>query len=201
MARVSAAAAATRRRCCSRSTNSATAGLTTAQLAALAAELGSDVPFFVYRSAAICRGRGEQVNPFDFGVKRCRFYCSSRRFPCRPLCLSALAGFAGIARGFLFHPASGLGRVAQRSRTACLREIFPAGRIENLAARPAGSRGRIDVRLGFDGFRRAAIAETHGESRRGASTSGIRGVMELRLHDRRKPDGVIRTSRGRRAIR
>ena len=38
-------------------------GLGTPELAALAAELGSDVPFFVYRSAAICRGRGELVEP------------------------------------------------------------------------------------------------------------------------------------------
>ena len=41
-------------------------GLTTGQLAAMAAELGSDVPFFVYRSAAICRGRGEIIEPVDF---------------------------------------------------------------------------------------------------------------------------------------
>ena len=37
--------------------------LTTARLAALAAELGSDVPFFIYRAAAMCRGRGERVEP------------------------------------------------------------------------------------------------------------------------------------------
>ena len=37
--------------------------LSVARLAALAAELGSDVPFFVYRSAAFCRGRGEKVDP------------------------------------------------------------------------------------------------------------------------------------------
>ena len=41
--------------------------LPVARLAALAAELGSDVPFFVYRSAAVCRGRGEQVEPVAFG--------------------------------------------------------------------------------------------------------------------------------------
>jgi 4-diphosphocytidyl-2-C-methyl-D-erythritol kinase len=35
-------------------------------LAAMAAELGSDVPFFVYESAAFCRGRGEQVEPVPF---------------------------------------------------------------------------------------------------------------------------------------
>ncbi|MDH3719791.1 MAG: 4-(cytidine 5'-diphospho)-2-C-methyl-D-erythritol kinase, partial [Planctomycetota bacterium] len=33
------------------------------QLMELAAELGSDVPFFLARTAAICRGRGEQVRP------------------------------------------------------------------------------------------------------------------------------------------
>ncbi len=33
------------------------------QLAELAAELGSDVPFFLYDRAAFCRGRGERVEP------------------------------------------------------------------------------------------------------------------------------------------
>ncbi len=34
-----------------------------AELARLAAEIGSDVPFFLFQSAAICRGRGEIVEP------------------------------------------------------------------------------------------------------------------------------------------
>lgn len=38
-------------------------GWSTEQLATLGAELGSDVPFFLYRSAAVCRGRGERVEP------------------------------------------------------------------------------------------------------------------------------------------
>lgn len=33
------------------------------RLALIAAEVGSDVPFFLYGSAAICRGRGERVEP------------------------------------------------------------------------------------------------------------------------------------------
>ena len=37
-----------------------------AELAAQAAELGSDIPFFIYQSAAKCRGRGERVEPLDF---------------------------------------------------------------------------------------------------------------------------------------
>jgi 4-diphosphocytidyl-2-C-methyl-D-erythritol kinase len=37
------------------------------ELATLAAELGSDIPFFVYQSAAICRGRGERVEPVPSG--------------------------------------------------------------------------------------------------------------------------------------
>ena len=42
------------------------AGFDTAALSAMAAELGSDIPFFVYRSAAVCRGRGELVEPVEF---------------------------------------------------------------------------------------------------------------------------------------
>ena len=37
------------------------AGLRAEELAAIAAEIGSDVPFFIYESPAICRGRGELV--------------------------------------------------------------------------------------------------------------------------------------------
>ena len=35
-------------------------------LAAMAADLGSDIPFFIYQSAAVIRGRGERVEPVDF---------------------------------------------------------------------------------------------------------------------------------------
>jgi 4-diphosphocytidyl-2-C-methyl-D-erythritol kinase len=41
-------------------------GLGVEALRELAAELGSDVPFFVYQSAAVCRGRGEIVQPVAF---------------------------------------------------------------------------------------------------------------------------------------
>ena len=37
------------------------------RLAALAAEIGSDVPFFLYSCAAICRGRGEKIDMIDSG--------------------------------------------------------------------------------------------------------------------------------------
>jgi 4-diphosphocytidyl-2-C-methyl-D-erythritol kinase len=37
--------------------------LALAEFARLAAEIGSDVPFFLFQSAAICRGRGEIVEP------------------------------------------------------------------------------------------------------------------------------------------
>jgi len=39
------------------------AGLPQDELLKLAAQLGSDVPFFVVRAAAVCRGRGEIVEP------------------------------------------------------------------------------------------------------------------------------------------
>ena len=39
------------------------------ELLKLAAELGSDVPFFVVRSPAVCRGRGEIVTPMSLATK------------------------------------------------------------------------------------------------------------------------------------
>ncbi len=39
------------------------------RLATLAAELGSDVPFFLAGGAAVCRGRGEIVQPVSFGAQ------------------------------------------------------------------------------------------------------------------------------------
>lgn len=38
-------------------------GASDAKLAELAAQLGSDVPFFIYQRPAICRGRGEIIEP------------------------------------------------------------------------------------------------------------------------------------------
>ena len=40
-----------------------------AKLAQLAARLGSDVPFFIYRTPAICRGRGEIIEAFELKEK------------------------------------------------------------------------------------------------------------------------------------
>lgn len=45
------------------------AGLDQAELLELAAQLGSDVPFFVVRAAAVCRGRGEIVTPISLETK------------------------------------------------------------------------------------------------------------------------------------
>ena len=40
-------------------------GWTIDRLTRFAAEYGSDIPFFMYGSSAICRGRGERVQPVD----------------------------------------------------------------------------------------------------------------------------------------
>jgi len=40
-----------------------------AKLAELAGRLGSDIPFFIYRTAAICRGRGEIIEPIRLKEK------------------------------------------------------------------------------------------------------------------------------------
>ena len=52
-------------------------GWSDARLVALAEELGSDVPFFLGRSAAICRGRGELIEP----IVACRLHLVVARPP------------------------------------------------------------------------------------------------------------------------
>lgn len=47
-------------------------GLKHAELSAIAADLGSDVPYFLQSSSAICRGRGERVEPIA-GLPRMSF--------------------------------------------------------------------------------------------------------------------------------
>ncbi len=42
------------------------AGLSTKALVNMAAQLGSDIPFFIHQSAAVIRGRGEIVEPANF---------------------------------------------------------------------------------------------------------------------------------------
>jgi 4-diphosphocytidyl-2-C-methyl-D-erythritol kinase len=41
-------------------------GIPTEELAAIAAGIGSDVPFFIYETVCDCRGRGEIVSPVEF---------------------------------------------------------------------------------------------------------------------------------------
>ncbi|HEX7365008.1 MAG TPA: 4-(cytidine 5'-diphospho)-2-C-methyl-D-erythritol kinase [Dehalococcoidia bacterium] len=43
--------------------------LTTPELINIAAKLGSDVPFFIYRGAAVVEGRGEKVNPVQVSAR------------------------------------------------------------------------------------------------------------------------------------
>lgn len=47
-------------------------GLKQSELSAVAEELGSDVPYFLHSSSAICRGRGERVEPIA-GLPRMSF--------------------------------------------------------------------------------------------------------------------------------
>ncbi|MDZ7816577.1 MAG: 4-(cytidine 5'-diphospho)-2-C-methyl-D-erythritol kinase [Planctomycetota bacterium] len=44
------------------------------KLASFAARIGSDVPFFIYDSLAVCTGRGEQVQPVNLKSIPCMWY-------------------------------------------------------------------------------------------------------------------------------
>jgi 4-diphosphocytidyl-2-C-methyl-D-erythritol kinase len=57
------------------------------ELVALAAQLGSDVAFFLYGGTAICRGRGEQVAPLRWSVPSCCYVlvCPDIAMPTREM--------------------------------------------------------------------------------------------------------------------
>jgi len=95
-------------------------GLSLPELAAMAAELGSDVPFFLHRGPAVCRGRGERIEPalglglMNFVVVRpaeglataavygaCRPAASPR--PLQPLLEALRQGNVRRAGGLLFN--------------------------------------------------------------------------------------------------
>jgi 4-diphosphocytidyl-2-C-methyl-D-erythritol kinase len=67
-------------------------GLTRAELAALGAELGSDVPFFFASPAAWCTGRGEVVSPLRLRPDRPLWLVLA----CPPAGLSTAAVFAAL---------------------------------------------------------------------------------------------------------
>jgi 4-diphosphocytidyl-2-C-methyl-D-erythritol kinase len=65
-------------------------GLSLAELTALAAELGSDVAFFLHPPAAWCTGRGEEVTPWPLGA---RLHVV---LVCPPFGLSTAAVYRGV---------------------------------------------------------------------------------------------------------
>ena len=116
-----------------------------AELAGLAAELGSDVPFFLRAGTAVCRGRGERVEPIS-GFGRLSFVVvrppdglrtSAVYQRCRPADQPqsvAAAISAGRAQG-----AVGLGRSLVNRLEPAARELSPS--MQRLGAQF----GRLDV--------------------------------------------------------
>ncbi len=119
-------------------------GLSTEQLSRLAAELGSDVPFFLSPTrAALCRGRGELIEPVQLpaglpfvvvrpltGLSTADVYrlCRPAQFPrsARPLveCLKRgrLSEAAGLFHNALLGPAERLNEDVAKVRSALANE-------------------------------------------------------------------------------
>lgn len=95
------------------------------QLAPLAAELGSDVPFFLGHGAAVCRGRGELIEPIDrlpkmhFVVaKPPQGSSTAEVFGCLPSTDQSITARESLANRSLHHLVQSLqlGTVAQAGR-------------------------------------------------------------------------------------
>ncbi len=123
-------------------------------LAKMAEMIGSDVPFFIFQSAAVCKGRGELVSPTrlreqlsvlllkpEFGVPTQWAYSrwrDSREIP-------------GVSYGAQQFART---KFRERSGAPCFRKICFSGATENVVAQATRSRCCTDVRFGFDSFRR-----------------------------------------------
>ena len=120
----------------------------------MAEMIGSDVPFFIFQSAAVCKGRGELVNPTrlreqlsvlllkpEFGVPTQWAYSrwrDSREIP----------GVSYAAQEFAEQT------FRERSGAPCFRKICFFGPTENVVTQATRSRRRANVRLRFHNLRR-----------------------------------------------
>ena len=116
-----------------------------AELAGLAAELGSDVPFFLRAGTAVCRGRGERVEPIP-GFGRLSFVVvrppdglstSAVYQRCRPA--AEARSVASVISAGRNQGAVGLGRGLANRLEPAARELSPS--IQRLGAQF----GRLDV--------------------------------------------------------
>ena len=144
-------------------------------LAKMAEMIGSDVPFFIFQSAAVCKGRGELVSPTrlreqlsvlllkpEFGVPTQWAYSrwrDSREIP----------GVSYAAQAFAEQS------IHERSGAPRFREVRFSGATENVVAQATRSRCCADVRFGFHGFcrdSRQCRCRSSGEARKSRARSG-----------------------------
>ena len=100
-----------------------------AELARLASELGSDVPFFLLAHAAVCRGRGERVEPVRSRLRAAIVLAHPN------VHLSTRAVYANLAEGHLTKAAGHATLVVHQlgtARTGALRNVL-CNRLESAA--------------------------------------------------------------------
>jgi 4-diphosphocytidyl-2-C-methyl-D-erythritol kinase len=149
------------------------AGATPAQLNELAAGMGSDINFFFAGGAAVCRGRGEQVEPVacklsatvllinpGFGIATPWAYRNWR-----PPLTAKLPDVTLLRRGLASDDLDAVARSLHNSLEApCLRK-FPVLRLLQDTMREQGAAGAMMSGSGatvFGLFREAAVAEQAG---------------------------------------
>jgi 4-diphosphocytidyl-2-C-methyl-D-erythritol kinase len=131
-------------------------GLTTSDLAQLAAELGSDVPFFFHAPAAWCTGRGEMVSAVPVGG----------RLDLVLLCPTFGMPTAQVYRGVVV---PGQPQNGEAIRAAlCRGDVAEVGRM--LFNRLAESAARLDARIA-DYYKRLAALAPAGQLMSGSGSS------------------------------
>lgn len=154
------------------------------ELAALAAELGSDVPFFLSEGAAVCRGRGDQIEHLR-GIE--------------PMHVVVAHPGEGLSTGAVYaacHPASAprpLGPLIEALRRGAWGQAArwmhnalaaPAAGLSTAVRRWAEEFGRLGaVAWGMSGSGTSffAVARHQGEARRMAGSLASRGLASVRV--------------------
>ena len=160
-------------------------------LAKMGETIGSDVPFFIFQSAAICRGRGELVTPIQLPESLSILLLKPAFVVLNGMGIFALAGFPRNSRYPLRSSTIRSSNFHKRSGASRFREVCFSSATEDVVAQTTGSGRGVDVRVRFHGLRGDASKRRCRSSRNAGEIRARCRIVDVRVQN----DWVAHASR------